>query len=288
MQNRRDLKLPGHQVLPDRQRAVWPNGGRMAVILTLDCYSSEAVSFHHMLASSLDFGVNAGARDLAALFASLGISVTCNISGATVRAHPRIAAELAGFGHEIGVLGDRYVPHHGFSAEDERDAILAARDAVAAATGQVPRGWKTPQSRPTVETLPLLVQEGFLWDSSLRNDDVPYRIDFTEGSLIEIPAGGPGDDSGYVGFPAPITPPAHVLSVWRDEFDQLYEESVETGLNMLVLTISPSFMGRRVGLGLLRELIHHIKTFDEVWFGTCGAVTDWAQQNDAWMQEHAQ
>lgn len=55
----------------------------------------------------------------------------------------------------------------------------------------------------------------------------------------------------------------------------------------MVLTISPSFMGRRVGLALLGELVEHIRTFEGVWFGTCGALADWARGNDIWSEEGA-
>jgi peptidoglycan-N-acetylglucosamine deacetylase len=283
LEERRKLRLPGRQILPDPRRMRWPEGKNLAVCFTADCYGSEAASLHHMLASTMDFGPNRGAVDLAALLAHEGVKATFNIAGATARARKHVGRELASAGHEIAVCGDKYQPHFSLTRDQERDTILRAKEAVAKSIGREPDGWRTPQSRPTVDTLPLLVQAGFRWDSSLRNDEVPYTFAFPHGDIVEVPAGGPSDDSGYVGFPAPITPPHLVMSVWRDEFEMLYADSLKRPA-MMVLSLSPSFMGRRAGLSILRELIGTMKARSGVWFATCGEVAEWWRSNQHRME----
>ena len=60
------------------------------------------------------------------------------------------------------------------------------------------RGWRCPDYRVSPQTLDILSDEGFLWDSSTLNDDLPSRWDCTGGSMIEIPFTTATADKTYV------------------------------------------------------------------------------------------
>lgn len=277
MRNSSDYKLPGIEIYPDRSAVCWPHGARLAVALTVDCYSSEAASAHHMVGSTLDFGPTRGVWRLLDCLEPFGVKATFNIAGATAEAHPRLAAGIAERGHEVAVLGYKYEPHSKLGEGEEREAIRRGIAAVEKATGKRPRGWRTPQSRPSRQTLPLLAEQGIVWDNSLRNDEIPYGLEFSQRRLVEIPASGVNDDTSYVGFPYPVLPADGLLSIWLDELDVLYEESAWQA-SMLLFSLTPGFMGRRTGLSLVEELLSRIKDLDRVWFATCGEVADvWTQ-----------
>ena len=133
-----------------------------------------------------------------------------------------------------------------------------------------------------MNTLPLLCELGFVWDSSLRNDELPYRMEFDEGSLIEIPFGGANDYVNYYGFPPPY-PPAHkVFSIWHEELDVLYEES-ERQRSMLILSLHPTFLGRPAELDALEKFITRIKQLEGTWIARCSDVARWWGQNQNWV-----
>lgn len=73
-----------------------------------------------------------------------GVHATFFQLGSQVRVAPRLAAEVVAAGHEVGVHGwaHRYLPLRG--PVDTYDDLARARDAIAAATGVMPRLFRPP------------------------------------------------------------------------------------------------------------------------------------------------
>ncbi len=57
---------------------------------------------------------------------------------------------------------------------DERDRIMAARDALAAIVGQAPQGWCGQDFNESAETPALLTAAGFAYTTDWANDDPPF------------------------------------------------------------------------------------------------------------------
>lgn len=284
--DRSKLRIPGLEISPRRALVRWPEGGRLAVALTVDCYDSNATSVHHMIGSNLDFAVNRGIWNILEFLADHRVPATFNMAGATAEANPALASAIDRAGHEVAVLGYRHEPHWKFTKDEERSVIERAAAAMAAAIGKRPAGWRTPQARPSVHTLPLLAEAGFAWDSSLRNDEIPYALQFDAGTIIEIPAGGSNDDTSYLGFPYPVTAADSVLSVWLDELEMLHGESREQA-SMIVFSLSPGFIGRRTGLSMMRDLIDRIRSLNGAWFARCIDLADHWNANSHWTERDA-
>lgn len=283
MKSRHGFQTPGVEILPDLTAVQWPRQSRLAVALTIDCYGSEATGAHHMVASTLDFGPKRGVPNILECLAGYGVKATFNVAGATAKAYPALLRTIVASGHDVGVLGNHFQPHWEMEEDEERAIVRDAVAAVADATGQMPRGWRTPQSRPSVNTLKLLTEAGMEWDSSLRNDEMPYTIAFEEKTLVEIPGGGSNDDTSYLGFPYPIIVADSVFSVWQDELCVLHEESSEKA-RMIVFSLTPGFVGRRTGLTLLRQVIDYAKALDGVWFATCSDISAFWNSNHYWKK----
>jgi hypothetical protein len=62
------------------------------------------------------------------------------------------------------------------------------------------KGWRCPDYRVSPQTLDILSSEGFAWDSSLLNDDLPCLFDCEGGKLIELPFTTSTADKTYVGY----------------------------------------------------------------------------------------
>lgn len=278
-------ELPGKVVLPQRSSVKWPDGSRLAVLLTFDCYGGEAYCGQifesaPFTATTFNYGLRRGIWHILESFDKLGVKATFHFSGITAETHPRVVEAVSKAGHEVAALSYRYEPHWDFTEAEERENIQRTIAAIEGVIKERPTGWRTPQSRPSLSTLPLLCQLGFAWDSTLRNDELPYRMEFDEGSLIEIPFGGANDYLKYY-FPQPSVPAHQVFSVWHDELDVLYEES-KRQCSMLILCLHPTYQGRPADLDALEKFITRIKQMDGTWFARCRDVARWWVQNQNW------
>jgi len=103
-----------------------------------------------------------------------------------------------------------------------REALLEARDVLAAIAGEAPKGFRAPTGELSPRTLHFLAELGFAYDSSFQDDDHPYVFSLEGSSRIaEIPTVQALDDS--LPFSARHTH-ARVVKIWREEFDALYRE----------------------------------------------------------------
>jgi peptidoglycan-N-acetylglucosamine deacetylase len=162
-------------------------------------------------------------------------------------------------------------------------------------TGAAPRGFRSPAWDHSEATIPLLLEHGFAYDSSLmahdfepywaRRDDV-LRADgpFEQGPavpLVEIPVDWSLDDWPYFGLNwnrshVGLRAPSDVYEVWQAEFDFAlanYPEGVFT------LTMHPQITGRGSRLMMLERLVEYMAGHGGA-FRTMGEVAEeWRERN---------
>jgi peptidoglycan/xylan/chitin deacetylase (PgdA/CDA1 family) len=142
--------------------------------------------------------------------------------------------------------------------------------------GQRPVGYRAPSWNFSDSTLELLMELGFLYDSSLMADDRPYEL-LAHGKptgFVELPVDWILDDAPLMNpLGDRYSNPREVLQVYKDEFDIAYEESTA-----FVLTMHPHYIGHRSRIVALRELIEYIKTKPDVWFGTHEQAVRWVRE----------
>jgi peptidoglycan/xylan/chitin deacetylase (PgdA/CDA1 family) len=209
------------------------------------------------------------------------------VPGHTALAFPQTVVDIARAGHEIG--------HHGWVHEnpaaaqggEERewmDKGLAALDKVA---GVRPIGYRSPAWDNSPDTVPLLLEYGFQYESSMMGSEYePYwcRVGDTWSKsepfvfgkpvdLVELPVSWLLDDFPHLEyavsqrgvFPAAKTP-RELLQIWIDAFDYLYEE---VGSGIFNVTMHPQVIGRGARMLVLRGLIEHVAGKAGVTFGSC-------------------
>jgi polysaccharide deacetylase family protein (PEP-CTERM system associated) len=130
------------------------------------------------------------------------VRATFFVLGVIAEAHPRLVAELADAGHEIGCHSHRHEFVYRQSPDTFRADLQQARDVIASATGTAPIGYRAPYFSirgDSLWALEILANEGFRYDSSIfpvRNPRygipdaprVPYDHDLPDdASLREIP-----------------------------------------------------------------------------------------------------
>jgi peptidoglycan/xylan/chitin deacetylase (PgdA/CDA1 family) len=130
----------------------------------------------------------------------------------------------------------------------------------------------------TEDTLEILRDFGYVWDSDFHDQDFPYLLRKNGRDIVEIPVGH-DDWSLYLqGGPgnvqmggAPYGNTEGVLSTLKAEFEILYEESA-TAPSVFMFAMHPSITGRPFRAAVLERLITYIKEHDGVWFATCAEV----------------
>jgi peptidoglycan/xylan/chitin deacetylase (PgdA/CDA1 family) len=210
------------------------------------------------------------------------IKGTFFIPGHTALAFPKTVEDIAAAGHEIG--------HHGWVHENpvsttpdqERWIMDKGLDALDKVAGIRPVGYRSPAWDNSPRTVPLLLEYGFKYESSLMGNEYdaywcrvgdewsktdPWKFG-TPVDLVELPVSWMLDDFPHfeviLGSNPGYTSPRAVLQMWIDEFDYLYDR---IGKGLFNLTMHPQTIGRGSRLLVLEKLIEYIQGKSGVTFG---------------------
>ncbi|MEO5654021.1 MAG: polysaccharide deacetylase [Marmoricola sp.] len=253
----------------------WPAGRRAAAAFTFDVDAESCVLAHDPGASSRmslmshqAYGPRVGVPRLLQLLARRGVRATFFVPGFTADTYPDLVRRIIDEGHEIGHHGYLHEPMQGISLATETEYLhrgLEALDRV----GVRPVGYRAPWWEMNWHTPQLLAEHGFLYDSSLLNDDVPYLLAAGEEAIVEIPVDWALDDwEQYAFYPGwtgsgVIESPAKVHEMWL-----LEAQAHAANGSCFVLTNHPFISGRPSKAHALERLIEDVQQLDGVWVAT--------------------
>ena len=250
-------------------RTDWPNDAPAAISLTFDVdaetgWLGEDPAYANRLStlSEARFGITRGLPRILELLAKHDIKATFYVPGHTAELHPEAIRRIAHEGHEIGHHGHMHLRSDAIDADAQRAEIERGFEALAPIT--TPIGYRSPSWELTPETLELLTQHGFTYDSSLMGDDRPYTL---ENGLLELPVHWSLDDWPHLhwkpGRGDAFTSPQAFLDTWLKEF----ESALRDGRH-LTYTMHPEVIGRGYRMQLLDDLITEVRERADVWFAT--------------------
>lgn len=274
----------------------WPGGAQIAVMLTFD-FDAETLWLSRDpenarrpgTLSQGTYGAKVGVPKILEVLADAGLKGTFFVPGWTAEHHTSRTEMIVNGGHEVA--------HHSYShnwvhpdhPDQEVEEMERGLEALKRTVGVVPRGYRSPAGESSDNMVRLLHKHGFLYDSSLLDDVVPYRLQLPDGGPgpVELPWHWSTDDAPHALFsiksPRPIFPNSHILQVFQDEFRELYRWG---GLFNLVM--HPQVTGRPSRVALLREMIDWIQRFPGVWFATGTEVAEaWAANHETAGHETA-
>jgi len=263
-------------------RYSWPEGKQCAVALSFDFDAESGFLFRQpeKARRSLGdleerrFGPRVGVDRILRMLDRLRLPASFFIPGWTVENHLGEAKRVRDAGHEIGAHGNVHEALDGFDRARE-EAIMRAQLAILQDhLGVRPAGYRSPSWDVNHWTPDVVKAHGFLYDSSLMGNDVPYELATEHGSLVEVPVQWLLDDAPLFrhvyGAGNVIADPGRVFDLWSREFAGMHREHA-----CFVLTCHPFVIGRASRIMLLEELVAYIRRFRGVWFTTCEGIARW-------------
>ena len=217
-----------------------------------------------------EFGAVAAPR-LLDLFDRFGIKTTWYIPGITIDTYESICRMVAERGHEIGHHGYDHLSPVKLSREEERDQLLRGNEAIERVCGQVARGYRSPAWDLSPNSIELLVEQGFVYDSSMMGHDyIPYRARIgdvaepgqpmqfgTPSSLWELPVSWSADDFPHFEYfkGGGLSAASGVLENWLGDYEYM-RTHLEEGV--MTYTLHPFVIGRGHRLLMLQTLLERL------------------------------
>jgi peptidoglycan/xylan/chitin deacetylase (PgdA/CDA1 family) len=234
-----------------------------------------------------------GVRRILELLAEYEVQATFFIPGATALTYPQIVVAIREAGHEIGHHGWIHENPVNLNLDKERHILERGIEALETVTQERPLGYRSPSWENSPNTVNLLLEYGFEYESSLMgNDFEPYWVrtgdkwstdepyEFGEPtSLVEMPVAWHLDDWPWFeyipGTPQGLHSPSTVLEVWKGEFAFLYNQLKK---GVLIITMHPQCIGRGHRLFMLKEFLDYLVMHSGVNFTTCiDYVRNWRE-----------
>ena len=278
-----ELRLPGmdhahygFRALNHAPRFVWPDGARIALTVTVmvdhwelappaDAYPDPRIvsplgKFHPdwLTWSQRAYGNRVGVFRILDVLDQFGLTPSVALGSAAAKQCPELVDELSRRNACFMAHGD-FASHRitsTMTVDEERAFIAAARDAVAAATGDVPKGWCGQDFNESADTPAYLIEAGFAYTTDWANDDRPYLLD---GALVALPPQPEWNDLECIRLRGVTVP------VWSDNLAEAFALLHDEGGAVFNLTLHPWITGQPHRIRWLREALARMLGKPGVW-----------------------
>jgi peptidoglycan/xylan/chitin deacetylase (PgdA/CDA1 family) len=278
-----------------RNPVPWPGGAKVACAITFDMDADSLIHIEHprpsitrvSSISMLHYGPKVGVPRILESYRRFGLRQTFFIPAWCIEQYPETVDAIVKDGHEVGFHGYIHEAPNTLSKADEHYWMQRSIDVIQRHTGQRPRGNRSPLYNYSIHTTDLLVKEGFLYDSSLMGDDVPYILRTPKGEVVELPASWATDDwppyvhSIDLGFQMQIMAPDRAMEVFMAEFEAMRS----AGGGLWIGVWHPFVSGRLSRWLRIEKMIEYMLGTGEVWFARMEDIARHVQEcraNGSW------
>lgn len=222
--------------------------------------------------SVFEYETRAAIWRLLDLFDNYRVKVTFFATAKTLEANKEAAREIVKRGHEICGHGLRWVEHYTLTKDEERKAIGDAVKSITETTGNRPVGWYCRE--PSENTIQLICEEGgFLYDSDVYNDDLPYFVECSgKKRLLLIPYTPDVNDFHY--FSNRFSNSDEFYGYLKDSFDVLYDEGAKSP-KLMNVGIHVRISGRPGRTRALQRFLEYVSKKKGVWVARRADVAEW-------------
>ncbi len=175
--------------------SIWPEPTQCVVTLTFDIDGPTAtmnrdpsLADHPSVISMGEFGPKVGTPRILELLDRHEIPATFFVPGWVAERNEELVKRIAGEGHEIAHHGYLHEPPSSLTPDQEEGEILDhGSRIIEEITGGRPLGYRSPSWELSENSLDLMHERGFVYDSSLMGDDIPYMVGEPGRQLVELP-----------------------------------------------------------------------------------------------------
>ena len=287
--------------LPERKTLKWPNGARLALMLTMNLEywdltkdteepyyaGGPAILPDPMPGNVADFsnytwreyGQRVGIWRLIDIFDKAGVPASCTMNAKMGIERRQVIDAVNGRGWEL--VAHNYVQtdlltNYTFEPDKEREIILETLRVYEEVVGRPARGWLSSSLRCTANTPEILAEQGLIFTTDFMNDDQPYLIQTDHGPIVSVPYSNEVNDFQIFFRRGMSTTQAAELL--KEQFDELYREGGESG-RLMNVGIHPHVFGQPFRVRALREFIDYVKGFEGVWWATREEIAEWYLAN---------
>jgi peptidoglycan/xylan/chitin deacetylase (PgdA/CDA1 family) len=269
-----------------RRSIVWPDNKKLCVTFTvaLEAFNKEGsfkrwpgleVNLHSV--SHANYGGNAGIWRLMEIMERQDVRSTILLNGLAAQRWPESVKTLHALGHELAGHGmTNEILMTSLSAEGQRNEVRQVSSIIESLVAWRPVGWQGPGGGlHTLDTLAILVSEGFMWSGDQCDDDVPYVVEVGGGRIAIIPklwsysdrnVWNNGATSGHI-----------ALESFKEGFDFALEEARRGRPGRVDATVHAEYTGRPYLAPRFEKIIEYVRSFeDEVWVATHAEMADHA------------
>ena len=281
-----------YSAIPDRGQLKWPNGAKIALIITLnlehwDIVKETTESYYAggpaILPNSLpgnvadfpnytwrEYGQRVGIWRLFKLFDEAEVPASCTINAKTalerwpiVDAANQRGWEILAHNYEQGELLSDYA----HDIAKERAVIGKTLDVYKKTLGRPAKGWLSSSLRGTLNTCGILSENGLLFYCDIMNDDQPFLIETDHGPIVSIPYTNEINDFTLLTRRGHTT--TEFLEILKEELDVLLDESMHDNSGRIMnVGLHPHVSGRAYRVRAVRDFLSYAKYKEGVWFAT--------------------
>jgi peptidoglycan/xylan/chitin deacetylase (PgdA/CDA1 family) len=230
-----------------------------------------------------EYGTRAGIWRLFRVFDAAGIPVTFFAAAVALERNIAVAEKIARRGDEPAGHGYRWSNHFEMTRDEEREAIRLAVESIERTTGTRPLGWYCREM--SVNTRELVVEHGgFVYDSDVYNDDLPYWTRVLGKPHLVVPYGLVVNDARYV-VPQGFGSPEHFFETAEAHLDRLRADGDDVP-RMMSVGLHPRISGNPARSDALARFIEYGQSLGDVWFARrIDIATTFAEQQpaDTWL-----
>jgi peptidoglycan-N-acetylglucosamine deacetylase len=241
-----------------------------------------------------EFGPRVGVPRILDLLSRHRIPASWFVPGHTMETFPDTIDAILANGHELACHGWYHEDFAELPGAEQRAILDRSVAAVRERTGEAPRGFRAPYWSLAPDTLRLVEEAGYVYDSSLMSGD--YALSRVrhgdrhsvesgttwgpEGRLVEVPVYWALDDwplfepgQGRDGFHTP----SQVLEIWLAELRYAYQHAPG---GLLTVTMHPECIGRGHRMAMVESFIAEAAALPGVAFERLDAVVArWSAAN---------
>ncbi len=273
--------LYSYSPIVSRSKLVWPKGARVAFYVGLNIEHFEVdkpstsiwSGTSHLRPDPLnfgwrDYGARVGIWRLTDTLDKYGLRASALLNSDVCMHYPQIIE--AGRQRNWAWLAhgkNNSILQADMNLEDERIFLQDVVETIAAATGRRPKGWMGPGLTETFESPRILKDLGLSYVLDWCADDQPFPLSVP--GMISVPYSVELNDIAL--FVAKSFSGEDFYRIVVDQFDQLYEDSAQSG-RVMALALHPFVIGQPFRLKYLEKALQYIASHEGVWLTTTDEI----------------